>query len=84
MTLHTSYINLTHDELLTSIYSKEDATPLEIELAQRLEALIDEVDCLSRESVSLEDILAQSEAREDEMRGHLSDAEGRLADIDND
>lgn len=58
MTKHTDYINLTNDELLTLAYTKDDASHLEIELAQRLEASMQEVDDLNGEPTSLEEILS--------------------------
>lgn len=58
MTKHTDYINLTNDELLTLAYTKDDPSHLEIELAQRLETAMQEVDELNGESTSLEEILS--------------------------
>lgn len=56
MTQHTDHINLTNDELLNLTYIKENPTQLEIELAQRLEVLMQEVDDLTGEELSLEQI----------------------------
>lgn len=58
MTKHTDYINLTNDELLTLVYTKEDPSQLEIELAQRLENALIEVDGLTSEGPSLDEIIA--------------------------
>lgn len=54
MTTHTDHTSLTNDELLTLAYTKDGATPLEIELSQRLEQALDEIDALLTSTASVE------------------------------
>lgn len=61
MTKHTDFINLTNDELLTLTYTKDGVTSLELELAQRLEATMQEVDDLNLAEPSLDVLLSDME-----------------------